>query len=531
MTGSAATGPLLPGLDPAAFAAALADFRVAVGAQWVFTSEADRASYLDPFAIGDPQAHAAAAAVAPATTDELALVLAAANRHGVPVWPVSMGKNLAYGTAAPALRGSVVLDLKRMNRILEINEELGYALVEPGVSYFDFKAELDRRGSRLWMSGAAHSWGSVMGNALEHGVGYTPYGIHAETICGMEVMLADGSLVRTGLGAIAGSREWQVFKWPFGPNWDGLFTQSNFAVVTKMGIWLMPEPEAMAGFTISVPAKGDLAQLVDTLRPLRLDDTINATYTIANAWRQSTAGMQRAELWQGAGAIPEEVVARHLASRGRGWWNVIFNVFDHVPGGIDLRIAKIRQHFAAHMPQATITHTSWKKGEPQQPWMRQEVSLAPFAIVDWRGSPGGHSDFGPVVAAVGERVTQVYDLIERRFIEHGLDPWVGMFGMGGRALIFVADMLYKRDDPEMTAACQRLFRTLCREVAEMGVGLYRAHITFMDDAAAMHTWGAAQDTSGGGAGALPRLNDRVKALLDPGHILAPGKQGIGSRRP
>ena len=511
---------LPPGTDPAAFAAALADFRAAVGTQWVFSSEADRASYLDPFAIGDAQAHAAAAAVAPANVDELARVLAAANRHRVPLWPVSMGKNFAYGTAAPALKGSVVLDLKRMNRVVELNEDLAYVVVEPGVSYFDFKAELDRRGSKLWMSGAAHSWGSVMGNALEHGVGYTPYGIHAETICGMEVMLADGTLVRTGFGAIEGSREWQAFKWPFGPNWDGLFTQSNFAIVTKIGIWLMPEPEGMAGFTINAPLKADLAQLVDVLRPLRLDDTINATYTIANGWRQITAGTLRGDVWQGEGAIPEEVVNRLLAERGRGWWNVIFNVFDHTPGGIDLRIAKIRRHFETHFPAARIEHVRWEKGEPQQPWMRQEVSLAPFAVVDWRGSPGGHSDFGPVVAAVGDRVNAVYEVIERRFIEHGLDPWTGMFGMGGRALIFVADMIYKRDDPEMTAACQRLFRTLCDDMTALGVGLYRSHITFMDDAEAMHTWGE---------GALPQLNERVKACLDPNGVIAPGKQGIGSR--
>ena len=509
-----------PGIEPAAFAATLAEWREAVGPQWVFTSEADRASYLDPFAIGDQQAHAAAAAVAPASTDELSRVLAIANRHGIPLWPVSMGKNFAYGTAAPALKGSVVLDLKRMNSIVELNEDLAYVVVEPGVSYFDFKAELDRRGSKLWMSGAAHSWGSVMGNALEHGVGYTPFGIHAETICGMEVMLADGTLVRTGFGAIEGAREWQAYKWPFGPNWDGMFTQSNFAVVTKVGIWLMPEPAGMAGFTINVPAKGDLARLVDTLRPLRLDDTINATYTIANGWRQATGGTIRSDIWQGEGAIPESVIGDLLAQRGRGWWNVIFNVFDHVEGAIDLRIDKIRRHFATHFPEAGVENTRWMRGEPQQAWMRQEVSLAPFGIVDWRGSPGGHSDFGPVVAAVGERVNEVYEVIERRFIEHGLDPWTGMFGLGGRALIFVADMIYKRDDPVMTDACQRLFRTLCQDMQAMGVGLYRTHISFMDDAEAMHTWGNS---------ALPQLNERLKACLDPNGIIAPGKQGIGSR--
>ena len=58
-------------------------------------------------------------------------------------------------------------------------------------------------------------------------------------------------------------------------------------------------------------------------------------------------------------------------------------------------------------------------------------------------------------------------------------------------------------------------------MAAMGIGLYRTHLSFMDDAAAMHRWGDA---------ALPKLNARIKAALDPFGILAPGKQGIGSPR-
>jgi 4-cresol dehydrogenase (hydroxylating) len=149
-----------PGVSPADFARALAGFRAAVGAEWVFAQGDDLASYLDPFDISPEAEHAASAAVAPGDTDALRAVLAVANRYRVPLWPVSMGKNFAYGTAAPRQRGTVVLDLKRMNRVLEIDERLGYAVVEPGVSFFEMKAELDRRQSKLWMSGAAHSAGT-----------------------------------------------------------------------------------------------------------------------------------------------------------------------------------------------------------------------------------------------------------------------------------------------------------------------------------------------------------------------------------
>src|SRR4029077_18841292 len=162
-------------------------------------------------------------------------------------------------------RGSVVLDLKRMNRVLEIDAELGCALVEQGVTFFDLFNALQAAGGKLWISTPAPGWGSVIGNALEHGVGYTPYGVHAETMCGMEVVLADGEVVRTGMGGVPASKEWQVFKYGYGPVWDGLFTQSNFGIVTKMGVWLMPEPPAVANFAIGVPNYDDLAIFVDTL--------------------------------------------------------------------------------------------------------------------------------------------------------------------------------------------------------------------------------------------------------------------------
>ena len=509
---------LPPGMTEASFASALEEFRAAIGPDWVFTSDTHRASYLDPFDIGDQDDHACSAALAPAGVEDCRRILEIANRYRVPLWPISMGKNLAYGTAAPEMRGCVILDLKRMNRVIEIDEQMGTAIVEPGVSFFDFKAELDRRKSGLWMSGPAHSWGSVIGNALEHGVGYTPYGQHVESICGMEVMLADGTLVRTGFGALDGSREWQAYRWPFGPGLDGMFTQSNFAIVTKMGLWLMPKPEGMAGVSIRIPRREDFRALVDTLRPLRMTDAINAPYTIANGWRQITSGRVRSEVWDGPGAISHERMEQLLAERGEGWWSVIFNLFDS-PAGLDLRLDRIRRAFAESIPEATIDVRRWQQGEPQQAWMRQDVSLAPLGAVDWGGSPGGHSDFGPVVAPLGDRAEEVYAIIERRFMEFGKDPWIGIFGISSRALIFVADMYYTRTDEEETARCRLLFRQLCEDMKEIGIGLYRTHLWFMDDAVAMHGWGDH---------ALPRLNNRIKAALDPNGILAPGKQGIGS---
>ena len=70
-----------------------------------------------------------------------------------------------------------------------------------------------------------------------------PYRDHFGAQCGMEVVTGGGELVRTGMGALPNSQTWQQFKYGYGPYIDGMFSQSNFGVVTKMGIWLMPEPE------------------------------------------------------------------------------------------------------------------------------------------------------------------------------------------------------------------------------------------------------------------------------------------------
>src|SRR3546814_20369760 len=81
---------------------------------------------------------------------------------------------------------------------------------------------------------------------MDSGVTYLPLGMDWQAPTGMEVVLADGSLLRTGMGAIPGSKSWHVYKRGLGPVLDPLFVQSNFGIVTRMGYWLMRKPDAYA---------------------------------------------------------------------------------------------------------------------------------------------------------------------------------------------------------------------------------------------------------------------------------------------
>jgi 4-cresol dehydrogenase (hydroxylating) len=117
-----------------------------------------------------------------------------------------------YGGSSCVVEDSVVLDLHRMNKIIELNEEYGFAIVEPGVSFVDLYEEIQQNGLNLWPSPPAIGWGSVIGNTLDRGFGYTSNGVHTESQCGMEVVLPNGDLLRTGMGAMADNSTFALYR-------------------------------------------------------------------------------------------------------------------------------------------------------------------------------------------------------------------------------------------------------------------------------------------------------------------------------
>ena len=223
-----------------------------------------------------------AAVVYPSSTAEVARVVQVANEFGLPVWPYSKGKNWGYGATQGLREGAVIMILERMNRIIEVNEELAYAVVEPGVTQKQLNDHLKERNIKLWVDSTdSTTEGSVVGNALERGVGYTPYWDHFGHLCGLEVVLASGEVVRTGAGP-ENSLTWHTHKWGSGPYIEGLFSQSNFGIVTKAGVWLLPEPEGFTCFICEVEDERNLPAAVDSIRRLALDRVLQSNVHMVN---------------------------------------------------------------------------------------------------------------------------------------------------------------------------------------------------------------------------------------------------------
>jgi 4-cresol dehydrogenase (hydroxylating) flavoprotein subunit len=508
---------LPPRVTPAAFRRALSAFAGVVGPEWVLDTDLDRDTYRDTYQPAQETTHVPAAAVAPQSTEEVQALLRLANEHRIPLWPISRGKNLGYGGSAPVLSGSVILDLSRMKRILEVDEKRGYCLLEPGVGFFDLYNFLQDNKIPLWLSVPANAWGSVVGNALERGIGYTPYGENTAQLCGLEVALPDGELVRTGMGAMGNSRAWQLYKYGFGPAWDQLFVQSNFGVVTKAGLWLMPEPEATLSLGFNLPESSDIVWALDILAQLRLRRVIDTSVTIGNYMRSVSVRSQRSEWYQGPGPIPASVEQEIMRRYGVGRWNFNVNLFgyDEV---IRANARIVREAFAPRLT-TPIRETYWQRGAPLAQSPANIPTVFALQVVNWWGGRGGHMGFSPVLPIDGQAAFTQFESTRRRYEEFGLDHYGG-FTLGERYLTNVNMIIYNRDDADMTQRAHALFNALIEDAARAGYGEYRTHITYMDHVAATFDFNDH---------ALRRLNEKVKDALDPNGILAPGKSGIWPR--
>jgi 4-cresol dehydrogenase (hydroxylating) len=506
---------VLPATVPrGAFDSALRDFARVVGDEWVLATDEDRTTYMDAYAIGDGTDHVPSAAVAPKSVEEVRAILRIANEHKIPLWPVSRGKNLGYGEAAPLLSGSVVLDLGRMKRILEVNEKLGYAVVEPGVSFFDLFDYLRDNKIPLWMSVPGNAWGSLIGNALDRGLGYTPYGENTTKLCGLEVVLPSGDVVRTGMGAMTNSKTWHNYQFGFGPHWDQLFVQSNFGVVTQAGIWLMPEPEATIHVQIDLPEPDDIGWFIDVMAQLRLRGIVDHPLVCGSFLRLATVFSRREDWYTGPGAIPDEVARKMIAHFQTGWWSTAMTLFGH-PDVIKVHARLIREAVAPHLKQPPRFDT-WHRGEPIERSGAGVPGLLSLQTTNWRGGRGGHVGFSPVMPPDGKLALAQVRRMKARFEEFGFDYYTS-FTMGQRHINNINLIIYDRDDDKMTDAARKLFRAMVADAAEQGYGEYRTHLSFMQDVA---------DTFDFNDHALMRLNETVKDALDPNGILAPGKNGI-----
>jgi len=516
VSASAFAGAQLPdNVSKGDYESALKAWRSIVGEEWVFADTATLQPYMKKF-IPDPFNRCVPmGAVAPQSLEEVQAIVKVAGKYGIPLWPVSTGKNMGYGQASPATPGQVILDLKRMNRILEVNVELGTALLEPGVTYQQLKDYLVENDIPLWIDvPTVGPIASPVGNTLDRGVGYTPYGEHFMFQCGMEVVLADGDVLRTGMGSLPNQKTWTAFKWGYGPYLDGMFTQSNFGIVTKMGLWLMPKPPVYKPFVVQFPKVSDIDRMIEALRPLRVSSLIPNCVLMMGAAYQLAMFKRRDEIYDGPGDIPDEHLERVAAENGLGAWNSYFALY-----GTQDSVAAIEQVVRPVLTAAGGNVYSEEEMH-DNPWfhhhqqlMQGGLNLDEVGLTRWRGNGGGLAWFAPVGPVTGDDAREQAALATAILSKYGLD-YTAAWAIGWRDLHHICALLYDRSDEQMHRRADECYRELVNEFGKRGWGVYRVGTAHMELAAQQF-------------GEKNReVNQTLKRALDPKGIIAPGKSGI-----
>jgi 4-cresol dehydrogenase (hydroxylating) flavoprotein subunit len=497
---------LPPNVSATRFAQALKAFEGVVGKEWVLATDEDRDTYLDAYAPGREDSHAASAAVAPASVEEIQALLKIANEYRIPLWPISRGKNFGYGGAAPRMSGTVMLDLGRMNRIIEVNDKLCYCIIEPGVGFFDLYEYLQTRKIPLQMGIPGNGWGSVTGNALERG--FSPAGDHSNNICGLELVLANGEVVRTGMGAMKDGKAWPLFKHGFGPSWDQMIVQSNLAVVTKLCLWMKPDDEVAINIDIKLDKPQELEWFTNAVTPLRQRGVLDGLVRVTSYQSAATVPTLRKELYDGPGSIPDDVIEKIKTRYKVGWWN----------GG--LRLAGYSEVCEANLKLVLNQFARFSKQEfpvtRTAGSARPGPTTYPLQMVNWYGGRGGHIGFSPAMPADARLVQEQFERTRARYLQFGLD-YSGTFYNDGRSVTNVNLILYDRDSADMKDRVSKLFMALVDDAHALGYGEYRTHLSYMDSVAASFDFNDH---------AMRRLNERVKDALDPHGVLAPGRNGI-----
>jgi 4-cresol dehydrogenase (hydroxylating) len=521
---------------------ALQEFRSAVGDDWVFTSDDDLLPYSDaysPYAVEPGLQLRASAAVAPTTVEQVQQVVRTANKYRIPLYAFSTGRNLGYGGSGPTESGSVVVDLKRMNRILEVDEDNALVVVEPGVSFIELHRHLEQHGHPFMVATPEPGWGSPVGNALDHGVSFI-MGDNFATARGLEVVLPTGEVLRTGMGALSEPRTWHNFPYGFGPNLNGLFSQSNFGIVTRMGFTLARKPEMQAQFTVSSSRSDDLHALVATVQAMREEGLL---------YLSGAASPLRSPMIPPGQPVPDYArLAMQLLARRDGGSPA---EWDSLAGdsGVAVSVVSGNVRGPARVVEATLQYAreqfarisgaafnmDWVHRYPLEldaitPDQRPQVgvpSLWPFSNLYMGDTRRGMYFLSPVCRATAADLFAFRQTIREVVLEHADESmWPPFLAWN------LANTVYPRayittypfaitDNAGTNLKYRELFVRLVEACGAKGYGEYRTHAAFQSVVMAQYSFNDH---------ALRRFCESIKDAVDPNGIMAPGKSGIWPRR-
>ncbi len=257
----------------------------------------------------------------PSSTEEVAAVIELANRHRFAVVPRGAGSGLSGGSLV--LKGGAVLDLTRMNRILEIDTGDMIARVEPGVVTGDLQAAAEAVGLFYPPDPASRAFSTIGGNLAEcaGGIRAVKYGVTRDFVLGVNAVLGEGTILKAGARTIKGVVGYDLTRLLIG-------SEGTLGVITEATLKLLPKPQAKATLvglfdTIHTAARAVGAVFKVGLLPVALEFMDNVILDIVSArlpfaLKKNEGALVLAEVDGNAKAVRDEAKQIAAAFKGLG---------------------------------------------------------------------------------------------------------------------------------------------------------------------------------------------------------------------
>jgi 4-cresol dehydrogenase (hydroxylating) len=502
------------GMSPISQSQVLEAFRGAVGKTNVVTDskslhEAQTTTYkTDQKVLG---------IVRPGSSDKVQKVVTIARQKRIPIYVYSTGKNWGYGSRVPQANNSLLVDLGRMNKILDYNEELGYVTVEPGVTQQQLYDFLKEKGAPFGLSttGSAADT-SIIGNICERGVGVGPYGFRSHYVGGLEVILPSGKCIHTGFGRFANARAAAIHPEGIGPSFYDMFLQSNYGIITKLTMFLAPTPAYSRFIDISITEDKDLGKYLDVLLRFNFYSTSRKLISFRNDLQMILAKTQYPwRLTNNETPLSAEAVDQLKRKYDIDYaWKALVVIYGYTRQEVTAQINYFKS-LTKQMEGITVSplyneNTLGNRPRGLSSTLYWRMRTEPPTIKNPDTDGCGLIRLSMAVPFTAADIASVIGIMRRVIIQFKYEPLIEGHCISERTVVVVAPILFDRTIAGEDANALECHDTLLRQLMEAGYYPYR------DNGRAMTLFPSSSDD-------YDSFQTTIKNAVDPDNILSPGR--------
>ena len=164
-------------------------------------------------------------------------------------------------------------------------------------------------------------------------------------------------ILRTADGALPESKTWHIAKYGYGPYLDGLFLQSNFGIVTRLGVWLMPRPPAIRSFFFLFPDDEDFGDIIELIRPLKMNNAVPSLIKVtSDIYGIGTIATYPFDRTEGKTPLPDNIRRQLQQEYSIGAWCVSGAFYGASDEALEPQIERVKTHFRQSGKARYVSH-------------------------------------------------------------------------------------------------------------------------------------------------------------------------------